>query len=303
MPELLEDSAESAKSTIAHASDLLTYYSFDLDNHTVTQLLDRWLQDYPASWVRLAVIEALFQGRYKAISVSQILQFWQRRDQPLHRFSYEFERLVCNKFPRNLNQSDSAPPPLITRPQPAVLPLLPTAAHITGNPYRPAWTALAAQIQQESTEPLAPPPIAADSADPNPPIAPSPPASTAPRPVDQTPEPPSVGTAAQLMPPAGPLEVSAPTRYGIQANVAALIEQASSDLNASAESMKTKLRPATPEVQPLPALTNLLATLGQPIATDSIVTLPLPNGAAPVPPPPADFHAKLKAVAEQQVEK
>ena len=297
MTELLEDSTESDKSTIAHASDLLTYYSFELGNHTVTQLLDQWLQDYPVSWVRLAVIEALFQGRYKAISVSQILQFWQRREQPLHRFSYEFERLVCNKFPRNLNQPTASPLPLIARPQPTVLPLLPSASS-TGNPYLPAWTALAAQIQQESTAPAVPFPAlkAVNSAGGDcpavPPLPPNLPET------EPEPTPPPTGTAAQLMHPS--LEMSFPSHSGIQANVAALIEQASSNLNASAEAMKTKLRTNAPNGQLPAALTAPATALTPTIAPD-----PIPSAASPpseLLPSPADFHAKLKAVAEQQVE-
>jgi hypothetical protein len=276
MTELLEDSTESDKSTIAHASDLLTHYSFDLGNHTVTQLLDHWLQEYPAHWVRLAVIEALYQGRYKAVSVRQILQFWQRRTEPVHRFSYEFERLVCNKFPRNLNQPDPVPPNGSSSP--AVLPSLPPLAP-TDQPYLPAWTALATQIQQKPSA-LVAKPIAA-------PIAPIP------HPPESLPALPPLNTAAQLINPAVPLEIGFPKRLGVQANVTALIEQASLNLNASAEAMKTKLRPeeATPELTP-----ELTAPLTlEPGPSRSIAP-------EPSPPPSADFHAKLKAVAEQHGE-
>lgn len=78
--------------------DLLVRYIFDLGGASASDLLDRWLKDYPANWVRLAVIEALYQGRYKAVSIEQILTFWQRRGQAVYHFNHEFERLVCGNF-------------------------------------------------------------------------------------------------------------------------------------------------------------------------------------------------------------
>lgn len=80
------------------AEALLIRYSFDLGGYSAGELINHWLKDYPAKWVALAVIEALYQGRYKAISVEQILAFWHRRGQALYHFNYEFERLVCSNF-------------------------------------------------------------------------------------------------------------------------------------------------------------------------------------------------------------
>lgn len=85
------------------AADLLRYYSFDLGGCPVEQLLGHWLTQYSADWIRLAVVEALYQGRYKAISVEQILVMWQRRQQAFCHFNREFERLVCNKIPHQLH--------------------------------------------------------------------------------------------------------------------------------------------------------------------------------------------------------
>lgn len=77
---------------------LLIQYSFDLGGYTASELIERWLNNYPAMWIRLAVIEALYQGRYKAISVEQILAFWYRRGQAVHHFNNEFERLICGNL-------------------------------------------------------------------------------------------------------------------------------------------------------------------------------------------------------------
>lgn len=73
---------------------LIQYYGFDLGDYSIDDLVKLWCE-YDPIWVRLAIIEALFRGRYKAVSVDQILGFWQRRGEPYCRFSREFERLIC----------------------------------------------------------------------------------------------------------------------------------------------------------------------------------------------------------------
>ncbi len=73
---------------------LLQHYSFDLGGYTIADLTRAWGKFKP-EWVRQAVIESLFQGRYKAVSVSQILQLWERKGEPNCRYNHEFERLIC----------------------------------------------------------------------------------------------------------------------------------------------------------------------------------------------------------------
>ncbi|MBD2187040.1 hypothetical protein [Pseudanabaena mucicola] len=73
---------------------LLQHYSFDLGGYSIQDLTHAW-RIFKPEWVRQAVIESLFQGRYKAISVNQILQLWQRKGEPHCRYNHEFERLVC----------------------------------------------------------------------------------------------------------------------------------------------------------------------------------------------------------------
>ena len=126
---------------------LLTHYSFDLSGHTASELIKRWQTQYPVNWLHLAVVEALYQGRYKGISVQQILAFWQRRGQVIYHFNMEFERLICSKFPENLTElaapvlppikpqipieSASIPRPVAANPLPAMV----------GNRYRQTQTA------------------------------------------------------------------------------------------------------------------------------------------------------------------
>ena len=93
---------ETLEMPIDLAKKLLTHYSFDLDNCSTNLLIERWLKDYSDRWIYLAVIEALYQGRYKANSVEQILTIWQRKGQAYFRFNHEFERLVCGDFSNNV---------------------------------------------------------------------------------------------------------------------------------------------------------------------------------------------------------
>ncbi|MEM0981874.1 MAG: hypothetical protein AAGH78_16580 [Cyanobacteria bacterium P01_H01_bin.58] len=78
------------------ACSLLSEYSFELVGFRPSQLVALWQEQLAAdsSWIRSAVIEALYQGRYKALSVEQILKVWKRRGHPLKHFNHEFERVV-----------------------------------------------------------------------------------------------------------------------------------------------------------------------------------------------------------------
>lgn len=77
---------------------LLTYYGFEVGCKNAEDLITKWSEQYDVHWIRLALIEALYQGRYKAVSIEQILTCWQRRGQPLFHFNIEFEILICNSF-------------------------------------------------------------------------------------------------------------------------------------------------------------------------------------------------------------
>jgi hypothetical protein len=98
MADLSEDFA------IAQTLALLTRYAFDLRGCTVEKLIDEWIENYQPNWLRLATIEALYLGRYKVVSVEQILHLWQRLGNPNCHFNHEFERLICRKLPRYLTE-------------------------------------------------------------------------------------------------------------------------------------------------------------------------------------------------------
>lgn len=90
---------------IIETSTLLTCYGFDLRGLTPIGLINNLLQAYSPSWIRWAVVEALYQGRYKAVSVEHLLDFWSRRGQPRFNFSDEFELLVSSKLSKNYSEN------------------------------------------------------------------------------------------------------------------------------------------------------------------------------------------------------
>ena len=97
MTELTQDLS------LAQARSLMDSYDFDLGRDNVEKLLEYWLNLYHANWIRLATIEALYLGRYKAISIEHILNVWLRIGTPNPHFTYEFERLICRKLPKHLS--------------------------------------------------------------------------------------------------------------------------------------------------------------------------------------------------------
>ena len=115
--------------SLAQARSLIDSYAFDLGHVDAERLLQYWLELYQASWIRLATVEALYLGRYKAISIEQILNVWLRIGSPNPHFTYEFERLICRKLPKHLcNISD-----------------------VTGNEAKPPAVGLDRPIQAETT--------------------------------------------------------------------------------------------------------------------------------------------------------
>lgn len=85
---------------IAETRALLSYYGFELTEMDLTPqaILQHWQKQYPPHWLRAAVLEALYRGRYKQVSVEEILRRWQNRGEPYLNFDREFERLICAKL-------------------------------------------------------------------------------------------------------------------------------------------------------------------------------------------------------------
>ncbi|NEO54588.1 MAG: hypothetical protein F6K54_16765 [Okeania sp. SIO3B5] len=91
---------QSSISPLAEA--LLNKYDFDLADETSDQLITRWHNKYKMEWLSLAVVEALYLGRYKAVCVEQILTLWERRGQPVYHFNSEFQNIITKNILTNL---------------------------------------------------------------------------------------------------------------------------------------------------------------------------------------------------------
>ena len=134
MTELTQDLS------LAQARSLIDSYAFDLGCNNSERLFESWLDLYHASWIRLATIEALYLGRYKAISVEHILNVWLRIGTPNPHFTYEFERLICRKLPKhlsglsNLSASETKSPIVNSdQSQPEVEPKVETVEQLESN--------------------------------------------------------------------------------------------------------------------------------------------------------------------------
>lgn len=76
---------------------LLTSYSFEAESYQTKVIVAAWLAEFGPVWVTHAITEALYQGRYKLISIDQILKLWQRRGQPIRHFNREFESIILGQ--------------------------------------------------------------------------------------------------------------------------------------------------------------------------------------------------------------
>lgn len=133
-------SAES-RQAIEQVHTLLQQY-FEVGNCEIDRVIAGWLQSMEIAWIHAAIMEALYQGRYKLVSVDQILRLWQRRGNPLRHFNREFESIISGHstlFPNTLAAAEStllrsaAHPQSFYRPAPVV----PSGNLATGSPTPP----------------------------------------------------------------------------------------------------------------------------------------------------------------------
>ncbi len=160
---------------------LLDGYSFDVDAYPTARVIAGWLEEYGPVWVSHAITEALYQGRYKIISIEQILKLWQRRGQPIRHFNREFESIILGQTllcptgygdgteSQAIKASPSQPPKieaasalrLVTdsqddaaevEPDSAALPTSPVPAAPQGNPFNTAPSVSDAADQAYATD-------------------------------------------------------------------------------------------------------------------------------------------------------
>ena len=89
------------------AITLIKSFSLELGQYSPESQVLYWLHQYRASWIRDAIIEAVYQGRYKIISVEHILAIWQRRGQPVCHFTSGFEQVISAQLGTQLRLSTS----------------------------------------------------------------------------------------------------------------------------------------------------------------------------------------------------
>ena len=139
---------------------LLQHYSFDLGGYTIRDLTRTW-EKFKPEWVRQAVIESLFQGRYKAVSVNQILQLWERKGEPNCRYTHEFERLVCGDVAVIYEDRIYYTPPRTSHREIPVTEITPFTPPKTSNPlpfpHRPMFGGVAKAVPSRQVAQVAEP--------------------------------------------------------------------------------------------------------------------------------------------------
>jgi hypothetical protein len=86
---------------------ILQLYKFDLGDRSLTSISIKW-RNYDPHWLRSAVTESIYRGRYKVISVEQILESWQRKQEVFSKFDDEFEALVWGNLGFSLADPNQA---------------------------------------------------------------------------------------------------------------------------------------------------------------------------------------------------
>ncbi|AFY93998.1 hypothetical protein Cha6605_2966 [Chamaesiphon minutus PCC 6605] len=78
---------------------VIDLYGLELDGHQVDTLVANWLKKYDNNWIIKAIVESLYRGRYKIVSVDNILKDWQRLGKPRYNFTPEYEREILQNLP------------------------------------------------------------------------------------------------------------------------------------------------------------------------------------------------------------
>ncbi|WP_218080660.1 hypothetical protein [Anthocerotibacter panamensis] len=99
----------------------LEAYGFEGITADTPDLLAQWVLEFPAPWPSLAIVEAVYQGRYKVHSVRQILLCWQRRGEPRINFDRSFQRQILEEIWQPLIPTPVLPA-LPPQPEPAIVP-------------------------------------------------------------------------------------------------------------------------------------------------------------------------------------
>ncbi|WP_338442061.1 hypothetical protein VZH09_02910 [Synechococcus elongatus IITB7] len=92
---------------------------FELSAARAAEVLQNLRARHPEAWIYPATVEAIYQGRYRWVSIAQILSLWQRRGQPNCHYSPDYERLLLGEVPEqseHLSLEISVPAIAMTQP-------------------------------------------------------------------------------------------------------------------------------------------------------------------------------------------
>ena len=126
----MTDQSLEQKTIINEIETLLIYYSFETKESGYDALIHNWLTLYSPHWIRLAVLEALYLGRYKIVSIEQILVYWLKKGNYNLRFNHDFECLICRNIAKKLTNKTTIQPEKKPNPVAAIAqfePNLPTS--------------------------------------------------------------------------------------------------------------------------------------------------------------------------------
>jgi hypothetical protein len=91
-------------------------YGLELDGHQVDTIIVTWLQKYDSAWIVKAIVESLYRGRYKIVSVDNILKDWQRLGKPRYNFTPEYEREILQNLPAITDLPTTSVQPTLSPP-------------------------------------------------------------------------------------------------------------------------------------------------------------------------------------------
>jgi hypothetical protein len=80
---------------------ILQNYKFDLGDRSIQNISIDW-QNYDPLWLRSAITESMYRGRYKVVSVEQILSSWERKQEISCKFDLEFEDLIWGELAESI---------------------------------------------------------------------------------------------------------------------------------------------------------------------------------------------------------
>ncbi|MEN9202732.1 MAG: hypothetical protein Q6K80_05040 [Thermostichus sp. DG_1_6_bins_120] len=132
----------------------LECYRFELEQQSGQAWIERWSATFPRDWIPAALLEALYQGRYKATSVEQILRFWQRRGCPRITFSPEMSQSLWREQQELIRSLALAARTAIPRPYSPLTTQIPSPV-ATGSLFSPE-SAISLNVLLEQLQELPP---------------------------------------------------------------------------------------------------------------------------------------------------